>query len=267
MIHPPSRAETVLLTGCAALAAIALAAPALGQSVHYHQFADARGWLGLPNAANVLSNLLFLLFGLYGWALLARVRAAMGRVELAGATVFFGGLLLTAAASSIYHWQPVDATLALDRSAMAAAFAGLLALATAGRVGSRAAVMLGVALLAAGPVSVWIWLESGNLLPWALVQGGGMLLLVALALKSPLAGALAVRWGWVVGIYAVAKVLEIADQAVFDFTGAALSGHSAKHVVAAFSALPVIFALNRRLRTAHNPQASAGAPPNQTTLA
>ncbi len=40
------------------------------QWASYHQFADQRGWHGLPHAADVLSNLPFALIGL--WALWAR---------------------------------------------------------------------------------------------------------------------------------------------------------------------------------------------------
>ncbi|MEO8250247.1 MAG: hypothetical protein ABI589_12840 [Burkholderiales bacterium] len=259
MPHPPSRAEILLLAGSAALFAIAVGAPPLLQSAHYHQFADGRVWLGLPNAANLLSNLPFLCFGLWGAARLAQARHALGRVELAGATVFFAGLVLTAIGSSLYHWQPADATLALDRAAMAVAFAGLLSLAAAERVSSRAGALLGLSLLVAGPATVWLWSVGGNLLPWALVQGGGMAFLLVLAGRRAGPGTLSIRWGWVIGIYVLAKALEWADQSVFDLTGAMLSGHSAKHLVAALSALPVIFAMGLRSRATHNPEASVGA--------
>jgi len=36
------------------------------QSQEYHQFADTRPLLGIPNALNVLSNLPFLLAGIFG---------------------------------------------------------------------------------------------------------------------------------------------------------------------------------------------------------
>lgn len=273
--HPPSRAEILLLAGTAVLFAIAIAAPPLLQSAHYHQFADMREWLDLPNAANLLSNLPFLWFGLWGAVRLAQSRRTLGTVgtvgtvELAGAAVFFAGLVLTAIGSSLYHWQPTDATLVLDRAAMAVAFAGLLSLATAEQVSPRAGALLGASLLLAGPAAVWFWSAGGNLLPWALVQGGGMALLMVLAVAGRRGGpgTVSIRWGWVIGIYVLAKALELADQPVFELTGALLSGHSAKHLVAAFSALPVIFALGRSAHAAHNPEASVGASTQRTHLA
>src|SRR5215475_9332935 len=43
----------------------------LSQPAAYHQFADTRTWLGIPNAADVLSNALILIAGLasLGWVL------------------------------------------------------------------------------------------------------------------------------------------------------------------------------------------------------
>ena len=45
--------------------------------------------------------------------------------------VFCAGLVLTALCSAIYHWEPDNAGLGLDRLGMAVAFAGLLGLAAA----------------------------------------------------------------------------------------------------------------------------------------
>jgi divalent metal cation (Fe/Co/Zn/Cd) transporter len=62
-------------------------------------------------------------------------------------------------------------------------------------------------------------------------------------LAPALPGALAVRWGVVVGLYVLAKGLELADHAVFDLSGQLVAGHSLKHLVAACAAWPVIGAL------------------------
>src|SRR5438270_9011932 len=41
-------------------------APRIAQPVSYHHFADTRTMLGVPNALNVLSNVPFLIVGLWG---------------------------------------------------------------------------------------------------------------------------------------------------------------------------------------------------------
>ncbi|MDH5708104.1 MAG: hypothetical protein OEY75_03250 [Hylemonella sp.] len=246
MKHRLPKSEAVLWAAGLILVLLAWLAPPLAQAPHYHDFADQRSWLGLPCALDVLSNLPFALFGLAGWLRLRPLPpSALPPGQYPLAVLFFGGLILTALCSSVYHWRPDDAGLALDRAGMTVAFAGLLGLAVADRIGARAGTRLAVAVLLLGPLSIWIWHASGNLLPWALLQGGGVVLLLALAVLRPLPGALAVRWGAVVLIYAVAKGLELADREVFALSGELVSGHSLKHLVAALAAWPVIGALPR----------------------
>ncbi len=239
-----SRAETLLLGAVLLLALVAVFAPPLAQAPHFHDFADQRSWLGLPCALDVLSNLPFALFGAWGLYVLGRVSAAaLPAPQRQLAALFFAGLILTALCSAWYHWQPDNAGLAVDRLGMTVAFTGLLGLGVASHVSARAGQWFALVVLLCGALSVWVWVASGNLLPWALLQGGGMLLLLGLAVVQPLPGALAVRWGLVIAIYGVAKGLEQYDTAVFVWTGQFVSGHSLKHLVAAFAAAPVIGAL------------------------
>jgi hypothetical protein len=249
-----SRAEAGLPGAVLLLALAAVVAPPLAQDPHFHDFADQRAWLGIPCALDVLSNLPFALFGLLGLRVLRRVPvAALTAAQRQLAALFFAGLILTALCSAWYHWQPDNAGLVVDRLGMTVAFAGLLGLGVATHVSSRAAWGLVLAVLLCGPLSVVVWSKSGNLLPWALLQGGGMVLLVVLAVLKPLPGALALRWGAVIGIYAVAKALERYDTAVFQWTGQLVSGHSLKHLVAAFAAWPVIQALRSLVQNANQP--------------
>jgi len=156
------------------------------------------------------------------------------------AAVFFGGLLVTAAGSGYYHWQPDNDGLAWDRLGMVVAFAGLLGMAVADRISLRAGVVTVAATLLAGPVAVLVWYQSGNLLPWVVLQGGGMLLVLALALRKPVAGGWGLPLLAVVALYTLAKLLELGDHAVFAWTSGVVSGHSLKHVAAALAAWPVI---------------------------
>lgn len=239
-----SRTEALLSGAVLALALLAALAPPLAQPVHYHHFADQRAWLGIPCALDVLSNLPFAIFGALGLHVLGRVPAvALARPQRQLAALFFAGLLLTALCSAWYHWQPDDAGLVVDRLGMTVAFAGLLGLGVASHLRARAGMGLALAVLMLGGISVMVWALSGNLLPWALLQGAGLVLLLALAVLQPLPGALAVRWGVIVGIYALAKGLELADHAVFELSGQLVAGHSLKHVLAAWAAWPVIQAL------------------------
>ena len=234
-----------LFGGMAFLLTLALLMPGMAQSESYHAFADQRGWAGLPHAADVLSNLGFLAAGLAGFSLLWRADyQRLNGTARALCALFFAGLLCSSAGSALYHWAPQNATLVWDRLGMSVAFAGLLGLAVQTRVDDISARVTAVVMLLAAPISVAVWAQTSNLLPWVLVQAGGMLIIFGLAFMAPRRNALPVELGWVIGLYAVAKLLEMSDSDVFDVTAHWVSGHSLKHWVAAAAALPVLRALH-----------------------
>lgn len=246
----PSASEGALYATLALLAMVACWGPYVAANPHQHAFADQRTVWGMAHAMDVLTNVPFALMGLWGlrrlvaWARSEQGAAAMTATVMAA--VFFSGLLLTAGASSLYHWMPHDITLLWDRLGMLVAFTGLLGLAADGRLGARPAWVLAVVLPVAGWLSVRAWGLTGQMLPWGVLQGGGMLLVVALAMAPVRPGRLPVSLAAVIGWYALAKLLELGDHAVFGWTGGWVSGHSLKHVAAALAAWPVIAALNVR---------------------
>ena len=79
------------------IAAFAASGP-IAQPAHYHDFADARALAGIANAADVLSNLGFLVVGLLGWRLPGRRAPAYAMFCLA--------LVGTAFGSGWYHLAP-----------------------------------------------------------------------------------------------------------------------------------------------------------------
>ena len=258
MLTTWQKREIWLCGAVLALFALAVFGPALMQPAHPHNFADRRAWGHLPCAMDVLSNLPFALWGAAGLASLAKLLPAggtrtAGRQELAQrvwAAVFFGGLLVTAFASAWYHHQSNEAGLVVDRLGMVVAFAGLMGLAAAGRVSARAGWWLGGAVLLLGPVTVAVWATSGNIGPWAVLQFGGMALVLVLGLarSQPLATSWGVRWGWVIAVYSLAKLLELADHEIYALTAEVVSGHTLKHLVASLAAWPVLAALHNQGR-------------------
>ena len=256
--------ECLLLAAVAVLLAIGLFGPLFGlfvaQPEHQHDFADQRVWGAIPFAMDVLSNLPFALWGAVGLGCVAALfgqkglpQRSMGgaqtTIELGMAALFFAGLLATAGASSWYHWLPNNSGLAIDRLGMTVAFAGLLGLAAAGQVSGRAGLGLGCAVLVLGALSVRVWLVDGTVLPWVLVQFGGMAVVLWLACLAPLPGALPVRWRLVIAFYAVAKLLELGDHLIYDLTANVVSGHTLKHAVASLTAWPVLAALGVWLKS------------------
>ena len=208
---------------------------------HGHPFVDARTLLGLPNAMDVLSNLPLALAG--AWGLLALRSNSLPEATRCALQVFFAGLLLTGFGSAWYHWAPDPAGLVWDRLGMAVTFAGALSLAVAERVGQGPArptlwVALGLAVVSAALPQL-----LGNVLPWAVVQFGGVALIVWASVQKPAPGAIGVRIGALIAWYALAKLLELGDAAVFHASGELVSGHSLKHLAAALAAWPVLAAL------------------------
>ena len=232
-----------LLLALAALLAAALAwhGP-IAQWASYHHFADARVWLGIPNAADVLSNLPFAVIGA-GW--LIATRAVRVTPSTLAWRAFALALIATAAGSAAYHWAPANDSLAFDRLPIAWACAALCCAFLAERVDARwarPAVLAAALLVASLSVALWWWSEVGgrsDLRPYLFVQFLPMLLVpAALLMRMPplCAGAApnGAWWGVLIG-YGLAKGFELADHAVFSQLGL-LSGHTLKHLAAAAAA-------------------------------
>ncbi len=278
-----SRRERGLLFTFALLALVACLGPELpaAEVAIASVFADGRSWHGLPNAMDVLSNLPFLVIGGWGLYRLHRIdRAHQEALELFPlappandppdntldcAWLFFAGLIATAAGSAFYHLMPEAPRLAADRAGMAVAFAGLIGIAVCERVSQRAGWPAAWFVLTAGLLAAEVFHETGNVLPWAVVQFGGMALVLTLALARPMPQAVGLRLGWVIFFYALAKAFELADHAIYDATGHLISGHTLKHLSAALSGLPVLRALGamekgwRAGLLRHNPDPAAVA--------
>ena len=258
--------------------AVVVALVVLAMGVHgpvaqwpeYHAFADTRVWLGMPNAANVLSNLPFAAIGSWGlWRLVRSSRPGPARTTALPWLVFCAALICTAVGSAVYHWAPDNASLVIDRLPIAWACAALLCGFLGERVHERweSSRTLAAALVVASlSVAYWYWTESlgrGDLRAYLFVQFLPMLLIpVALIQRLPMhrEGAVSARtWCLVLGLYAAAKGMEIADHLVLQATQW-VSGHMLKHLLAAFAAACLVAALIRRPGTRSASRISSDSP-------
>lgn len=211
----------------------------------YHAFADTRSWWGIANAANVLSNLGFLVVG--GLALRRIHAPARHRWAL---RALFIGITLTGFGSAYYHWAPSDSSLVWDRAPMSLAFAALAAYLFERISGAAAPGRLALALGSGLAATAW-WQFSGDLRPYIFVQGYPLICIACLTAWAELSSSVRCAIPTVMGralalaflCYAAAKLAEYFDDELYAWSGTLVSGHALKHLLAALSCwalLPLI---------------------------
>jgi Ceramidase len=227
--------------------AAALRLGPIEQSQAYHDFADHRTLLGVPNLLDVASNLAFLAVGACGVALcLGRRRPGAA----ASWTTVFIGTALVAVGSAYYHWAPSDATLLWDRLPMSLAFTALFIALLAEHV-DQALDRLALApalLIGVGSVLWWHW--SGDLRLYLWVQFAPLLCIPVVLALFPATYTHRRFLVYALGVYLLAKLAEHADRDLFDLTGHVISGHTLKHLLAAGAIFGVLLMLRRRGRIA-----------------
>jgi hypothetical protein len=234
----PSRWKLALL-GTLALGSLigAFFVKPIYQDPSYHLLADSRGWMGIPNTLNVLSNLPFVGAGLYGLCMVFRKRnedflADWLRVPW---LVLTGALFLTGFGSAYYHWAPGDATLFWDRMPMAVGFSAVLGILVAERINLTLGRRLWAPLALAALGSLIFWRMGGDLRFYGLLQGWAIAFMPIILILFPGRYSGGIAWVLVLLFYGVAKGFEHHDQEVY-FLGGFVSGHTLKHLFAGVAA-------------------------------
>lgn len=229
--------------------------PRIPQPLSYHQFADRRSLLGIPNFGDVASNLPFAVIGIWGLAFLLRSGSCaksthfLDRREQWPYLFVFAGLLLTAFGSSYYHLAPDNARLVWDRLPMTITFMAMVAAVIVERISLRLGLWLLPILMIVGLGSVmqWYWSEMlgvGDLRFYAAVQAYSALVIL-LSFLFPRRYTHSSDFGFVVGFYALAKTLELLDKPIFA-TLHVVSGHTLKHLAAAAAGYCILRMLQKR---------------------
>jgi hypothetical protein len=221
-------AVMAIVTGASLLGLLLL--PPILQDQEYHQFADQRAFLGIPNFWNVTSNLPFIAVG----------AAGLWRFHKDPTTfVLFAGILLTGFGSSYYHWNPNDNTLFWDRLPMTLCFMAILAATVEERVDARAGAALLWPLVAIGVFSLLLWRWTGDLRLYVWVQFFPCLALPLLFVLFPPQYTGSFYWVIAAALYALAKLFEFYDWQVYSALSF-VSGHTLKHLAAAGACLAVL---------------------------
>lgn len=251
--HRPWRVAAVLGLSLPIFAWVVSRAP-LAQDLTYHEFADQRALYGVAHLWNVASNLPFAVIGVLGcWWLLRAGRTSSAFLdpgERVAYFVFFVGELLTCFGSGYYHAGPTNDTLVWDRLVFSLMLTSIFAIVVAEFVNRRVGRCMLAPMVMLGLFSVLYWARSeslgqGDLRLYYLVQFYPMLAIPVILLLFPSrythAGAFWLMWA----LYAVAKVTELYDGTVFEWSGF-WSGHTVKHLVAAAASYVPLYSLQHR---------------------
>lgn len=232
-----SKSEISFLAGLIILLLLAIFLPAIAQNQNYHNFADQRTFFGIKNASNTLSNLAFVIVGI--WGLINFYKNKYVKISNAFSVLlnlFFITIILTGLGSSYYHLSPNDFTLVFDRLALSLVFAVILAMLATVKISERSGFHTLAELIILAPLSVLIWNYNGNLTPYVVLQFGGIILIILTLLfsktkkQSPCFTSLII-------LYALAKVAEFYDIEIFNLSQNLISGHTLKHLIGALAVL------------------------------
>jgi len=243
-----------LIVGICVVAPVALILiPKIPLGAHYHNFADTRNMLGLPNALDVLSNLPFFIVGAWGllWLLGKSSRLSFtDERERIPYLVFFTGVALTGIGSFWYHLSPSNSRLSWDLLPMTCCFVSLVAALFMERINVKAGLICLAPLLLLGIASVAEWYFSeaqghGNYKFYLFVQCFSPVVLALIVGLFPprysgihyLAAAFA--------LFVAAKLFESFDRQIYCLSKI-VSGHSLKHVTAGISCYLILKMLQVR---------------------
>lgn len=222
--------------------AILWSRPPIVQDLRYHDFADRGAGFGLPNFFNVISNLPFLLAGFAG---LKFCRTRKGEMNVAWA-IFFAGVGLVSFGSGWYHLRPDNASLVWDRLPMTIGFMAMTSALLGEWLSERLGRWMLLPALLVGFWSVAHWQRFDDLRFYAWVQFAPLLVLPAMMAMFPSRYSHRGLLWLAMGFYALAKVLETSDGAIFWLTGGIIGGHPLKHLASAAACWTILEMLKRR---------------------
>jgi hypothetical protein len=233
----PVRTGIIISVALSAILLLYLIGPVY-QNPLYHNFIDRRSMIGMSNTLNVLSNVAFLMAGIYGVVLVINRSTRLIGID-AIYLVLFASVFLVGLGSAYYHWSPDNLTLVWDRLPMTIAFMAFTSIVVTERYSTASGLMLFPWLIAVGVISVFYWSWTDDLRLYVVIQFGPILLLPALIWKYTGPGT---PWLWLtIFLYIAAKLLEIGDQQIYQLTGYLVSGHTLKHLAGAAGVLSIAY--------------------------
>jgi hypothetical protein len=225
------------------------------QDVNYHNFADDRSFLFIPNFLNVISNIPFLFAGLYGiYALVYGNPNAFFHIAEKGTYwILFISVCFVSVGSAYYHLWPNTETLFWDRLPMTVGFMAVMSILFSEKVDKSFGQKALIPCLLTGVSSVlwWSFTEAhptriGDLRPYIVVQFAPVLLTPFIIMLYPNSYTHTTYMYISVALYVFAKIMEVLDKQIYSFLWNTVSGHTLKHVVAAYGIFLLAVMLQKR---------------------
>jgi hypothetical protein len=263
-----TKLSLIIAVSIVALAALMLA-PRVPLGPHYHDFADRRTVFAIPNGQDVLSNIPFVVVGVWGFVWLLGEPSKLTFVdqrERVPYQLFFIGTALTGIGSFWYHLAPSNYRLPWDLVPMTCAFMSIVVAMFMERVSVRIGLLalLPLILLGAASVAFWYFSETrghGEYKFYLFVQFfSPVVCALIIGLFPPrYSGMRYLVLGFC--LFVVAKICESFDQQIYSSTRF-VSGHALKHVIAGVACYWILRMLQAR-RPVVPKQSSARHSPRQ----
>jgi hypothetical protein len=231
----------------------------------YHDFADKRTIFGIRNAGDVLSNIPFMVVGVWGLSWILQRKSSVRfsqQLERVPYGLFFLGVSLTGFGSLYYHLAPGNSRLIWDLLPMTVSFLSMISAVTMERISARAGLVLLSPLLGLGITSVGYWYlteaaHHGDLRFYLFVEFFSPIVIAAIVGLFPVNQPNSQDLFIAFLLFVAAKLLELLDRETYSALRM-ISGHSLKHIIAAVSCVYILRMLKRRRRAPAESRTIAG---------
>ena len=210
------------------------------QSQAYHDFSDNQAFSCVSNFWNVMSNIPFLIIGV--WGMLKLDSIAKNKLHY---FILFLGIALISIGSGYYHLNPNDSTLIWDRLPMTIALMSLFSIVISEFVSYSKGKLILFPTLTLGVFSVLYWSYSGDLKLYILVQSLPILAMPVILVFFNSKYTLTYGYWLLLITYLVAKLFEYYDNQIYEMIGT-LGGHPLKHFMASVGLAILLYTYIKR---------------------
>jgi hypothetical protein len=205
----------------------------ISQPQEYHDFADDREFLSIPNALDVMSNLVIIYPGIVGLALVheRRKNSQLSDDEVSIHITLFSGMILTFAGSVWFHLDPNDSTMLWDRLGMSVVIGSCISLLIHDMYDRGLAGKVHLPIVVLSLISVLWWPVFDDLRFYFIVKHHPFILFPILLFYGNRIYDKVSGYYWGLSMFILATVFEFTDLQIFEITGF-ISGHTLKHIFA-----------------------------------